>query len=64
MFELSKILMEGDRAKLVITALLVFCGIVLLVLFLLFIKFFRLWIQAYSAGASVKMSELIGMWLR
>jgi uncharacterized protein YqfA (UPF0365 family) len=38
--------------------------IILFVAFLLLIKFFRLWIQALFAGAKVKLSELIGMWLR
>ncbi len=61
---MSEILMQADRGRVVITALLVICGIVLLVLFLLFVKFFRLWIQAFFARADVKMSELIGMWLR
>ncbi len=64
MFELNGILMQGDWGRVVITALLVIGGIVLLVFFLLFVKFFRLWIQAFFARADVKMSELIGMWLR
>jgi uncharacterized protein YqfA (UPF0365 family) len=41
--------------------------IVLLVAFvflLLFLKFFRLWLQAKLSRADVKFSELIGMWLR
>ncbi|MCK4752411.1 MAG: flotillin-like protein FloA [Planctomycetes bacterium] len=32
--------------------------------FLLFLKFFRLWLQAKLSRADVKFSELIGMWLR
>jgi uncharacterized protein YqfA (UPF0365 family) len=64
MFESSEILMQADPVKVFVTALLVICGIVVLVFFLLFVKFFRLWIQAYFARAEVKMSELIGMWLR
>jgi len=39
-------------------------GIIVLVLFLLFMKFFRLWLQAKLSRADVKFSELIGMWLR
>ncbi|MHC4300048.1 MAG: flotillin-like protein FloA, partial [Planctomycetota bacterium] len=31
---------------------------------LLFLKFFRLWLQARLSRADVKFSELIGMWLR
>jgi len=34
------------------------------VFFLLFLKFFRLWLQAKLSRADVKFSELIGMWLR
>ena len=35
-----------------------------LVAVLLFIKFARLWLQAYFSRADVRLSELIGMWLR
>lgn len=35
-----------------------------LVAALLFIKFFRLWLQAKLSRADIKFSELIGMWLR
>jgi uncharacterized protein YqfA (UPF0365 family) len=38
--------------------------IVTVVVFLLFLKFFRLWLQARLSRADVKFSELIGMWLR
>ncbi|MHC4484204.1 MAG: flotillin-like protein FloA [Planctomycetota bacterium] len=38
--------------------------IVVFVFFLLFLKFFRLWLQAKLSRADVKFSELIGMWLR
>ncbi|MHC4434214.1 MAG: flotillin-like protein FloA [Planctomycetota bacterium] len=38
--------------------------IVMVVFFLLFLKFFRLWLQARLSRADVKFSELIGMWLR
>lgn len=37
---------------------------VLLALFLLVIKFFRLWLQAKLSHADVRFIELIGMWLR
>lgn len=39
-------------------------GILLLAAFYLFIKFFRLWLQARMSGADVLFIELIGMWLR
>jgi len=64
MFSLNEVLMQTDPGRVFVTALLIICGIVVLVCLLLFVKFFRLWIQAYFAGAEVKMSELIGMWLR
>jgi uncharacterized protein YqfA (UPF0365 family) len=64
MFGLSEILIKADPVRVFVTALLIICGIVVLVFFLLFVKFFRLWIQAFFARAEVKMSELIGMWLR
>jgi len=64
MFELSKILMEATPVRVLVIALGIICGILVLVFFLLFVKFFRLWIQAFFAHAEVKMSELIGMWLR
>ncbi len=38
--------------------------LVILVGLLLFLKFFRLWLQAKLSRADVKFSELIGMWLR
>jgi uncharacterized protein YqfA (UPF0365 family) len=64
MFELNEILIVSDLARVVFIGLLVVVGIIVLVFLLLFIKFFRLWIQAFFARAEVKMSELIGMWLR
>ena len=45
-------------------ALLVIVILVAVVFFLLFLKFFRLWLQARLSRADVKFSELIGMWLR
>ncbi len=41
-----------------------FVGILLLVFSLIFLKFFKLWLQAKLSRADVKFSELIGMWLR
>jgi len=39
-------------------------GVIALVAFLLIVKFARLWLQAYFSRADVRLSELIGMWLR
>ena len=42
----------------------VIVGLVLLVIFFVVIRFFKLWLQAKLSKAKVKFSELIGMWLR
>ncbi|MFA5422384.1 MAG: flotillin-like protein FloA [Phycisphaerae bacterium] len=64
MSELTKLMLEAEAGNVVWIVLGIIVLIGLIVFFLLFVKFFRLWIQAYSAGANVKLSELIGMWLR
>jgi len=53
---------EGYNIALLATGIIL--GFLLLVGFLLFMKFFRLWLQAKLSKADVKFSELIGMWLR
>ena len=45
-------------------AIIVIIGIVVLVFALLFLKFARLWLQAYFSRANITLAELIGMWLR
>ncbi len=55
---------QGEPTKVIGVALLVILVFAALILFLLFIKFFRLWLQAKLSRADVKFSELIGMWLR
>lgn len=55
---------EGGPLKVIGVAVLVIIISVALVLFFLFLKFFRLWLQARLSRADVKFSELIGMWLR
>jgi uncharacterized protein YqfA (UPF0365 family) len=45
-------------------AVLVVVILAAVVVFMLFLKFFRLWLQARLSRADVKFSELIGMWLR
>jgi uncharacterized protein YqfA (UPF0365 family) len=64
MFGLSEILMQAGHFRVFVTALLIICGIVLLLFLLLFVKFSRLWAQAFFARAEVKIPELIGMLLR
>jgi uncharacterized protein YqfA (UPF0365 family) len=57
-------LAQADPVKVVGIALLVIVLLVAFVFLLLFLKFFRLWLQAKLSQADVKFSELIGMWLR
>jgi len=64
MHDINAILGMSEAQTVIVTALGIVAGIVVLVLFLLFLKFFRLWLQAKLSRADVKFSELIGMWLR
>jgi uncharacterized protein YqfA (UPF0365 family) len=57
-------LAQTDPVQIVVMALLVIVILVSIVFMLLFLKFFRLWLQAKLSRADVKFSELIGMWLR
>jgi uncharacterized protein YqfA (UPF0365 family) len=57
-------LAQANPIKIVGIALLVIVLLVAFVFLLLFLKFFRLWLQAKLSRADVKFSELIGMWLR
>jgi len=57
-------LAQAEPVKIVGIALLVIVLLVAFVFLLLFLKFFRLWLQAKLSRADVKFSELIGMWLR
>jgi uncharacterized protein YqfA (UPF0365 family) len=57
-------LAAADPTKVIGVTLLVILIIAALVFFLLFLKFFRLWLQAKLSRADVKFAELIGMWLR
>lgn len=61
---MNRILAVEDAAEVVLIAFLVIIALAGLVFFLLFLKFFRLWLQAKLSRADVKFSELIGMWLR
>ena len=65
MYELANItLAAGDTGKTIAIAVLILVGLVAFVAFLLFMKFASLWLQAYFSRADVKLSELVGMWLR
>jgi len=55
---------QVGAVRIVTVALLVVLAVAALVLLFLFMKFFRLWLQAKLSRADVKFSELIGMWLR
>jgi uncharacterized protein YqfA (UPF0365 family) len=48
----------------VIFGILIILGIAVLIFALVMLKFARLWLQAYFSRADVRLSELIGMWLR
>jgi len=61
MSQMGGILLEGDP---LIVGLLIILGIAVLVVALIVLKFARLWLQAYFSRADVRLSELIGMWLR
>ena len=39
-------------------------GAIALVILLVVARFFRLWLQAYMSNAGVRMTDLIGMYLR
>jgi uncharacterized protein YqfA (UPF0365 family) len=65
MLNLTKmILAQKNPVEVIGIALLVIVLLVAFVFLLLFLKFFRLWLQAKLSRADVKFSELIGMWLR
>src|SRR3989339_1563617 len=58
------ILAVNEITKVIGIALLVILVLIVISFFFLFLKFFRLWLQARLSHANVKFSELIGMWLR
>jgi uncharacterized protein YqfA (UPF0365 family) len=65
MYDLTNVVLAvSEQARIVWIAVLLVLGIVVLVGLLLIAKFARLWLQAYFSRADVKLSELIGMWLR
>jgi len=65
MYNLTSVILAVENSLRVVgVTILVILGIAVLVFLLLFLKFFRLWLQAKLSRADVKFSELIGMWLR
>jgi len=61
---MNTILMDADTTRVVGLVVMVIVGIIVLVAALLILKFARLWLQAYFSRANIKLSELVGMWLR
>jgi uncharacterized protein YqfA (UPF0365 family) len=55
------LLAQGDPLTI---GVLIVIGVVVLIFGLILLKFARLWLQAYFSRADIKLSELIGMWLR
>jgi uncharacterized protein YqfA (UPF0365 family) len=64
MSEMTHVLMQQNSANPVIIGIVVVVCIAALVFLLILLKFARLWLQAYFSRADIKLSELIGMWLR
>jgi uncharacterized protein YqfA (UPF0365 family) len=64
MFDLTDVFLAAGATEIVGATLLIILILAALVFFLLFIKFFRLWLQAKLSRADVTFAELIGMWLR
>ena len=65
MYNLTNVILAAtEPARVIWVTILVIFGLAILILFLVFLKFFRLWLQAWMSKADVKFSELIGMWLR
>ena len=64
MFEMMRILLGQQGMDPIVIGILIVIGIIALVFVLIVAKFARLWLQAYFSRADIKLSELIGMWLR
>ena len=64
MYEMTRALLQVNDPSPLVIGILIVVGIIALVFFLILLKFARLWLQAYFSRADVKLSELIGMWLR
>lgn len=65
MYSLIKVIPAASNStRAIVVALLLIVILVVIVAFLLFLKFFRLWLQAKLSRAYVSFFDLIGMWLR
>lgn len=64
MSQMGKMLMQQGEGSPVVLGILVILGIAILAVALIMMKFARLWLQAYFSRADVRLSDLIGMWLR
>jgi len=68
MLNLSNMILGAGEAdgiqNIGLIVVLLIIGVVAFIALLLVVKFARLWLQAYFSRADVKLSELIGMWLR
>ncbi|MDI9433318.1 MAG: flotillin-like protein FloA [Planctomycetota bacterium] len=65
MSEIGRVLMQQPQGMdPVLVGILIVVGLAALVFVLILLKFARLWLQAYFSRADIKLSELIGMWLR
>ena len=64
MSEMMRVLLQEGPVDPVIIGIFIVVGIIALVFGLILLKFARLWLQAYFSRADIKLSELIGMWLR
>jgi len=62
MSQMGQLLLQAGGPAVV--GVLIVVGVIVLVLVLVMLKFARLWLQAYFSRADIKLSELIGMWLR
>ena len=60
----NMVLGAAENTRIIGIVVLLILGIIGLVILLLVVKFARLWLQAYFSRADVRLSELIGMWLR
>ncbi len=61
---LTDLIAVAEVGKVVVVGIGIIFGIGALVVFLVFVAFFKLWLQAKLSRADVKFSELIGMYLR
>lgn len=64
MSEMTRMLLQQEGMDPVIVGILIVVGIAALIFVFVLLKFARLWLQAYFSRADIKLSELIGMWLR